>query len=234
MASNAPCVACGQRVSLSDSSLCSVCETPPLPGMDVSGTVGHEDDWFETPWPLAQVCVAQAMAVYESQREPILTVPRVICPAVGRGVFPLAVRWYLDEVMGVNPNTIVGCDTVDRSPKGLDLFTVVGDARTMVPGPGPWDLAIDNIPFDAEVAIPIVQRFVEIAKYCAFILPWSPLGGVDQWAPIMASGACRPVWAWPIAPRPWGEHTRETALYLWRRGEQPHYTKVDPLPRWRP
>lgn len=251
----------GVRMALSDSVLCSICETPALPGFEVSGRVGDDKDWFETPVPLADICVAEVVKVIEEAYGGAVRsfdgsgsrlfenpIQRVLCPAVGRGVFPLRLREYYAEQDSPAPY-IEGCDMVDRRPMGLDHhnpvptssnylgldYFAVCDAREWHPGIGPWDLAIDNIPFDAEVAIPIVQRFVEIASWCAFILPWSPLGGVDQWKPIMDSDACRPMYAWPIAPRPWGDNVQETALYLWRRGEeQPAYTKVRGLPRWKP
>lgn len=241
----------GVRMALSDSVLCSICETPALPGFEVSGRVGDDKDWFETPVPLADICVAEVVKVIEERTRVVGEWPhnvdewtanpirRVLCPAVGRGMFPAALRRYYEEMDAPQPH-IAGCDIVDRTSESdpfasCDKLDTRIDAREWVPGVGPWDLAIDNIPFDAEVAIPIVQRFVEIASWCAFILPWSPLGGVDQWKPIMDSDACRPLYAWPIAPRPWGDNVRETALYVWRRGEeQPAYTKVRGLPRWKP
>lgn len=232
-----PCTACGKRVALTDSLLCSLCECPPM--FELSGTPHQEEDWFETPPPLADVCVATVMdlmnaciaVVGRDDNGP----PRTLCPAVGRGIFPEAVRRWCDDI-DVTPAAIAGCDVVDRKPRGLDAFTVC-DAREWAPGVGPWDLAIDNIPFDVELAVPIVQRYAETAAWCAFILPWAGFGGVDVWAPIFGGlqlNPIRPAYAFPIAPRPWGDSVRETALFVWRRGVVPSHTKVRELPRWKP
>lgn len=206
---------------------------------ELSGTPHQGEDWFETPAALADVCVAQVMSLMEEDGSKYAhqgsVVARTLCPAVGRGIFPEAVRRYYDD-LDVTPAAIVGCDVVDRQPRGLDAFTVC-DARAWFPGVGPWDLAIDNIPFDVEVAVPIVQRYAETAAWCAFILPWAGFGGVDVWAPIFGGlqlNPLRPAYAFPITPRPWGDSVRETALFVWRRGVVPSHTKVRELPRWKP
>jgi hypothetical protein len=212
-----------------------MCEAPPM--FELSGTPHQEEDWFETPAALADVCVAQVLELMEARPPTSMSMPyvhRILCPAAGRGIFPEALRRYYDDI-DVTPH-VVGCDVVDRQPRGLDAFTVC-DARSWFPGVGPWDLAIDNIPFDVEIAVPIVQRYAETAAWCAFILPWAGFGGVDVWAPIFGGlqlNPIRPTYAFPITPRPWGDSVRETALFVWRRGVVPSHTKVRELPRWKP
>ena len=70
-----------------------------------------------------------------------------------------------------------------------------------------------------------------IAPVVALILPWAPLGGVEAWAHLM-DGRQRPAWVFPIRPRPWSEHVRETALHVWFR-DAPRETRIGRALVWK-
>lgn len=157
---------------------------------------------------------ALAMSCCEALRAEGITSPGVVVePSVGGGSFARA-------VLRVWPGTrIVGVD-VDPNAGGFAHVAerCVGDWPTSGAGWGRCaGMVIGNPPFTGDSAMPHVVTARVVAPVVALILPWSPLGGVAGWSSLM-SGAGRPAVVWPIAPRPWGDHVRETALYLWREG----------------
>lgn len=171
-------------------------------------------DRFFTPDALASLIVT-------TLAEHIAPPARILEPSVGGGAFVRAARAAWSSAH------IIGCD-VDPLAEGLRLVDEahVGDFLSMDLRA---DLAIGNPPFSADRAIPHVEAARRAAPVVAFILPWSPLGGVDRWESLMH--ASPPVHAWPIRPRPWPASVRETALFVWSGPAET--TSIRWLPRWR-
>jgi hypothetical protein len=181
------------------------------------GEVRDPLDRHYTPDALALCCCEALMA--EGVQ------PRIVVePSVGGGAFARAIlrTWPSARIVGVD---------VDPNAGGFAHCheRATGDWPTYGAGLGRCaDLVLGNPPFTGEAAIGHVVAARAVAKLVALILPWSPLGGVEGWVHLM-SGSVRPVVVWPIAPRPWPDHVRETALYLWREGHSGRTAVAEPL-----
>lgn len=201
------------------------------------GEVRDPLDRHYTPYPAAAQIVERVARFYEAA-------PAVVVePSVGGGNFIRAAkrRWPDCYTIGVD---------IDDGAEGLSIvdLAIVGDweekaeeafkaakkaERTRIG----QVLALGNTPFKArskkqrERCINHVKLCLTNAQTTCLILPWAVLGGVDAWSPIV-TGRHTPRYAWPIAPRPWGDHVRETAAFMWRDAIVAQ-TMVWPLTSWR-
>lgn len=191
-------------------------------GREEVGTVRDELDRHFTPYPLALV-MCERIAEH-------IVPPRIIIePSVGGGSIARAAKkvWPEAWIIGVDLDPKAeGRHVVDEFILG-DWIEVGADLGVSV------DLVLGNPPFTGKTAIAHVKTARAVAPAVALLLPWGPLGGVAMWDPLMnVSG---PSHAWPVAgPRPWPQHVRETAVYMWR-DDTPgrHGTFVRWLPRWK-
>ena len=193
-----------------------------LLGPSIAPTIGEARDSLDrhyTPDALA-LCCARALVEHGCMSDR----STVYEPSVGGGAFVRAVRALTVDA------EIHGWD-VDPNAPGLALCDYANVQDWTSARPADADLVIGNPPFSGIDAIPHVERAIVSAQFAALILPWAPLGGVAAWFHVM-SGKSPPAVVWPIAPRPWSEHVRETALYLWKRGERVR-TQIAPPLVWR-
>jgi len=206
-----------------------VVDQPDMFRADGVGEVGDELDRHYTPDRLALI-ICERLAEH-------ITPPRTIIePSVGGGAFARAARkvWPGVYIIGVD------IDPQAEGAKYCDEFIVGDFVELAATGKLSADMVLGNPPFsgktDAQLmrTIAHVRTACHIGKAACLLLPWGPFGGVDQWAPIFR-GKNAPDNAWPVTgPRPWPEHVRETAAYLWRgKVQSAHGTLVRPLPRWK-
>ena len=217
-------------------------------GREGVGEVRDARDRHFTPDPLAALIVERAALFFE-------TGPAVVIePSVGGGAFARAARkqWPGNGHQRA-PVYIIGVD-IDPDAEGLEHCdeAIVGDWPEVAAAVGKRAsrlarkavgqvLVLGNPPFSGKTDLQLEQAIAHVQACWAagdttcLILPWGPLGGVDQWAPIM-HGHNAPLHAWPFSPRPWGEHVREAAAYLWRSEGNPFDvgTVVKWLARWKP
>ena len=182
----------------------------------VAGESRDQLDQFWTPPPLAAIITAWL----SRQIDP----PRTILePSVGGGALARAARatWPGARVVGVD------LDPAAAGFRDVDL-PIVGDWLSVPEIEA--DLVLGNPPFSGVVAIPHVTRALRAAPAVALVLPWAPLGGIEEWHDVLV--ARPPAVVAPIVPRPWPRHVRETALYVWVRGRNGR-TEIAHLPRWR-
>lgn len=189
------------------------------------GEVGDPLDRHFTPDALAEIIVRELdERVYRAGYAKVGRPRSIVEPSVGGGAFARAARkvWPGAHIIGVD---------IDPDAEGrahVDEF-VEGDWTCCREWPH-VDLSLGNPPFSGTTAIPHVETAREVAEVTCFILPWSPLGGVWAWRDLMDAPG-RPMFAWPFAPRPWGDKVRETAAYVWL-GEQ-RETRVRWLEKWK-
>lgn len=224
--------------------------TQPVLFDRVVGLAKDKHGRFFTPVELAAIIVEQIAVGVLGGRQPSL----VVEPSVGDGSFVDPVRrWWPDA-------HLVGVD-VDPGARGLRAVDGVVRGSWLELAPEwasmlgrrdihhPWmsqrpDVVLGNPPFTRgtgrmnaegkEIMEAVAHLHVEAAlalepEVLAFILPWAYAGGVDRWEPLLER--YRPAALRPIAPRPWTNDLRETALYVWVRGAT--RTDWDPLPRWK-
>lgn len=186
------------------------------------GRAHDELDRFYTPQRLADECVRRVVGLVGASALRI-----VVEPSVGGGAFARAVRKHTDGF-------VFGVDVDPNAPGFRDVDEhLVGDWSTLDYSAGGADLVIGNPPFTGDRAIAHVEASLVAADHVALILPWAPLGGVAQWRTIM-HGARRPAWVAPIMPRPWGDHVRETALFIWGPAHEiAPYTRIAAPVEWR-
>lgn len=182
------------------------------------GTVRDEKDRHFTPYPLAVLICSRLRALGHNPR-------RVLEPSCGDGAFIRAVQvvWPHALTYGVD---------IDPKAVGLKYADVrhTGDFLQW-DAPKPFDLVLGNPPFTGATAIDHVEKAKSLGEAVCLILPWGPLGGVEMWSSHM-DGEHGPSEAWPIRPRPWPKHVRETAAYLWTE-EDKRGTMVEWMPRWK-
>jgi hypothetical protein len=180
-----------------------------LPLVRDVGRVGDELDRFYTPPALAELCVGTLHKT---------GLPRTVLePSLGAGAFARAAR---KRWPGAN---VIGFDVDPLAPGRADVDAFMcGDfpreqfARNVV------DIVIGNPPFTGAIAH--VRQALHVGWRVGLILPWSYLGGVERWRPLM-TGQMAPYVVHPIAPRPWGDVVRETAFFIWTS------SRFDGMPR---
>lgn len=197
-------------------------------GREGVGDVRDARDRHFTPDPLARVIVERLDTYLDAPPSVVIE------PSVGGGAF-------VRQGRRIWPNArFIGVD-IDRDAEGLALCDTVYVADWLVIAAEVCFVAkepiviLGNPPFTGGTAIDHVAACKRAADVVCLILPWSPLGGVEQWEEHM-DGEGAPSNAWPIKPRPWPKHIRETAAHLWRSdvdGFDDLGTLVKALPRWK-
>lgn len=175
------------------------------------------DRWY-TPDALASACVAAVAAEIEASGPP----RTILEPSVGGGAFARAIRtrWPDAHLTGVD---------LDPRAAGLALCErgVVANWCGLQPRPRA-DLVVGNPPFTSDVALAHVRAALGASlDWTILILPLAFVG-VGRWESLF--DAQRPALVCPILPRAW-PCVRETALYGFRRGFNPPFSRIWPI-RW--
>lgn len=176
--------------------------------LDAAPIVGDELGRMLSPRALASACLERVLL-----RAAIGSGHRMLEPSVGGGAFVAAMR-------AVKPK--VRIDGVDLDPlaRGLALCdnAIVADAVKWAAGvePGRYALIIGNPPFGR--ALEHVRALLALRPYrLALVLPWDRAGR-QGWREVLygeVEPGIRLREIHPIIPRPWGQHVREVALYVW-------------------
>ena len=189
------------------------------PGVvDAAPVVGDELDRMLTQGPLAELCLDRVL-----QRCPVSAVKLVVEPSVGGGAFVRAARKRLPKatVWGVDLDpTARGLELVDRSFVGVDTLDW---AREVDQRP---QLIVGNPPFGP--ALEHVEALLALRPYrLALILPWDRVGRKGWHDVFFGEPVEGMTWreVHPIRPRPWGQHVREVALFVWGQRE-PYVQRV--------
>lgn len=199
-------------------------EQKTLVGNPGVGATRDALDRHYTPLPLAEI-ICQWIA---KRVDPMPAI--VVEPSLGGGSFARAARrtWSGCRVVGVD---------IDPLAEGRTQVHSFHDSSWPIMAPliTRASLVIGNPPFTGSTAIRHVEAALAMRSkpVVAMILPWSFMGGVQRWDHLM-TGSRAPQHALTIAPRPWGDKIRETAVFVWTREENHSgITQVERLPRWR-
>lgn len=168
--------------------------------------------------------------------------PQALADAVVDRLSPAALSWVVEPSCGGGAFVralqrrgclVLGCD-LDPEADGLRRSDLAwAGALESFPGSaGPLAWAIGNPPFGSDpdyLGLQHARICLKHAPSVALILPWSWLG----LPPAMACLRDAPVpdEVWPIHPRPWGDHLRESAVWVWR--ERAGSTRIGEPLFWR-
>lgn len=180
---------------------------PTLPGFAAAPVVGDELGRMYTPDDLADRCLDRVL-----DRCGVGPGHTVVEPSVGGGSFARAVRRRLPRAR------LVGVD-LDPGAVGLDLVDVAAVADTVQ-----WAARTEERPTlvlgnpDFGSATEHVEALLGLTPWrLALILPLDRIGRVG-WHSLLYEEpveGMRLREVHPITPRPWPEHVRETAMFVW-------------------
>lgn len=188
----------------------------PAGAVDPTPQVGDPLGRMYTPQPLAEACLRRVL-----MRAAIGTGHTVVEPSVGGGAFVRAMRAAKPKAK------LVGVD-VDPDARGFELVddayhmdTITWSIAHRMAG-RPADLVIGNPPFGD--ALEHVEALLELRPFrLALILPLDRLGR-QGWRDVLYGVPVEGMVLrelHPILPRPWGEHVREVALFVWGHNQPP-------------